>query len=80
MGFSESAEPVVERGPFGVENLIAGFWVLKYDGFEQALDFAKKVPFKKGKVEVRQIAGPDDFEDSLSEEIRAGWEEARKKK
>lgn len=60
VSYSEESEPVVKCGPFELENLVAGYWVLKLDSIEEAIEFAKKVPFKGGSVQIRKIAGPDE--------------------
>jgi hypothetical protein len=70
VSYSKDAAPTVQNGPFGLDNLIAGYWILKLATFEEAVNFAKKAPFKEGYVEVRQIAGEEDFGDALSDEIR----------
>lgn len=71
VNYTKDAPPTVTPGPFGLGNLVAGYWILKLNTFEEALDFAKKVPFKEGSVEVRQVAGVEDFGDALSEEAKA---------
>jgi len=55
----------LEKGPFSDPNrLVAGYWIIKADSKEEAIDWAKKAPFKSGQVEVRQIfepfGAPDD--------------------
>jgi hypothetical protein len=62
VNFSEDADPAVIEGPFALGNLVSGFWLLKLHSMEQAIEFAKKVPFKSGSVEVRKLHGPGDFE------------------
>jgi hypothetical protein len=62
--------PTVQDGPFGFDNLVAGYWIIKAASLEEALDFAKKVPFKDGAVEVRRIQGIEDFGENLSEEMK----------
>jgi hypothetical protein len=54
-------EPKVEAGPFQLKNLVSGFWILKLDSLEEAIEWAKKIPFKIGSVEVRKIAGLEGF-------------------
>jgi hypothetical protein len=71
VSYSKDGPPVVQPGPFSLDNLIAGYWVLKLNTFEEALDFAKKAPFKDGYVEVRQVAGEEELGDALSDEIKA---------
>jgi hypothetical protein len=79
INFSEGSEPTVKRGPFELENLVAGYWVLKLDSIEQVIEWAKKIPFKKGSVEIRKVAGPEDFGDAMTEELRQQEDEMRKK-
>jgi hypothetical protein len=73
--YSKDAAPKVESGPFGLDNLVAGYWVLKLNTLEEAIEFAKKAPFKDGAVEVRQIAGIDDFGDALPADMKKQMEE-----
>src|SRR4051812_35217953 len=44
--FSQPSAPAVTQGPFALENLVSGFWIVKLDSFEDAVAWAKKVPFK----------------------------------
>lgn len=46
------------QGPFDVEaeNHVSGFWIIKADSAEDALGWAKKIPFGKGEVTVRELA------------------------
>lgn len=67
LNFSEGSEPTVTHGPFELENLVAGYWKLKLDSIEQAIEWAKKIPFKKGSVEIRRVAGPEDFGNAMTE-------------
>ena len=61
--FSSTAEPTVTRGPFDVSSLVSGYWLIKTDTLEDAIEWAKKVPFKRDDeaVEIRQISTPKDF-------------------
>jgi len=63
---------VLEKGPFDLETqgTISGYWFLKADNIETVLEYAKKVPFREGKVEVRRVAGSDDFGEKLLGEIQ----------
>ena len=77
--FSEGSEPSITNGPFELENLVAGYWILKLDNIDEAIKFAKGIPFKNGGVDIRQIAGPEDFGDELTEEQKKQWEVESKK-
>ncbi|KAK3684176.1 hypothetical protein B0T22DRAFT_469808 [Podospora appendiculata] len=76
------SEAEVEKGPFDLEKqgTISGFWFVKADSIEVVLEFAKKVPFKEGQVEVRRVAGADDFGEELLAEMREGQNKLRGEK
>lgn len=76
--FSDS-EPQVQDGPFALENLVSGLWIVKLDSFEDAVSWARKIPFTHGSVEIRQTYGPEDFGDSLTDDLKAQEAELRKR-
>lgn len=52
----------VVEGPFGnTEELIAGFWLIQVRSREEALEWVKRIPFREGEVEVRQVFEAEDF-------------------
>ncbi|MEU8548590.1 YciI family protein [Streptomyces roseoverticillatus] len=54
---------VVTHGPFPgpPEQLVAGFWVIRAKDRDEAVEWARKVPFEDGEIEVRQIFEESDF-------------------
>jgi hypothetical protein len=53
----------VTDGPFTeTKELIAGFWLIQVKSKEEAIEWARRVPFDDGEVEVRQVFEPSDFE------------------
>ena len=49
-------------GPFAEsKELIAGFWVIQVKSKEEAVEWAKRVPFEDGEVELRPFFELDDF-------------------
>jgi hypothetical protein len=66
------AEPAVTRGPFDPASLVSGYWIIKAASLDEAISWAKKVPFKADDavVEVRQVAGEEDFGDFLTEDLK----------
>ena len=66
-------------GPFAeTKELIAGFWIWQVKSFEEAVDWARKIPNTDGEhgvVEVRRIFSPEDFGDALTPEIADKVEE-----
>jgi hypothetical protein len=68
-------ERSVVDGPFTeAKELIAGWWLLKVDSREQAIEWISKAPFGAVpggfEVEVRQVAGDDDLGDAFTPELR----------
>jgi hypothetical protein len=75
--FSGSKRTVTD-GPFTeTKELIAGFWLIQVNSKEEALEWAKRVPFEEGEIEIRQVFEADDFGPALSPELRAQEERLR---
>ncbi|CAM4217297.1 YciI family protein [Kibdelosporangium persicum] len=56
-----SATKVVD-GPFAeAKELIAGYWVIQVSSREEAVEWARRIPFQEGEVEVRQVFEEEDF-------------------
>src|SRR5262249_45072182 len=52
----------VTDGPFPeTRELVAGFWIFQVKSKQEAIDWAKRIPFTEGEVEIRQIFEADDF-------------------
>ncbi|HEX7071741.1 MAG TPA: YciI family protein [Rhodothermales bacterium] len=61
----------VVDGPFTeTKELVAGFWLIQTNSWDEALDWAKRVPFREGEVEIRQIFEAEDFGENYTEEVR----------
>jgi hypothetical protein len=77
--FNGRGNAIVTDGPFAeTKELIAGFWVLECKTPEEALGWAKRVPFDDGEVELRPYHEPEDFEGVASDEVIAqeqAWRE-----
>jgi len=76
--FSGSDRTVVD-GPFAeTKELIAGFWLIQVKSREEAIEWIKRVPFKEGEIEIRQVFETEDFAPSdPSGELRAAEERLR---
>ena len=49
-------------GPFTEsKELVAGFWILQVRSKEEAIEWAKRVPFEEGEVELRQVFETEEF-------------------
>ncbi|HEU0078733.1 MAG TPA: YciI family protein [Longimicrobiaceae bacterium] len=59
--FSGSERTVVD-GPFAeTKELLAGFWLIQVKSREEALEWVRRIPFREGEVEVRQVFESADF-------------------
>ena len=70
----------VTDGPFAeTKELLAGYWLIDVKSKEEALEWATRIPFEDGEVEVRQVFETSDFpSESLSPEAAAREEEMRR--
>ena len=56
------ARRTVIDGPFAeTKELVAGFWVIQVKSKEEALEWAKRIPFEDGEVELRPFFELEDF-------------------
>ncbi|CAN5902797.1 YciI family protein [soil metagenome] len=63
--------PTVTDGPFAeTKELIAGFWLIQVKSREEALEWARRVPFQEGEIEIRQVFEADDFGAEFTPELR----------
>jgi hypothetical protein len=52
----------VTDGPFTeTKELIAGFWLIQVPSMDEAIEWARRIPFSDGEVEVRQVFEASDF-------------------
>jgi hypothetical protein len=66
------AKRTVIDGPFTeTKELIAGFWLIQAKSREEAIEWAKRVPFQEGEVEIRQVFELEDFGPSEAVERHA---------
>ena len=70
----------VRDGPFTeTKELVAGFWIWQVKSKQEALEWAKRIPFQEGEVEIRQIFELDDFGDEFTPELREQLRERRQR-
>jgi hypothetical protein len=75
--FSGSDRAVI-NGPFELaKDLIAGFWIFQVKSKEEAIEWAKRIPFTEGEVEIRQVFEAEDFGPSLTPEVKEQEERLR---
>jgi len=59
----------VTDGPFTeTKELIAGFWLIQVKSKEEAIEWARRVPFEDGEIEIRQVFELEDFPTDPAEE------------
>jgi hypothetical protein len=76
--FSGSNRTVTE-GPFGnPDSLVAGFWIWQVGSKDEAIEWAKRIPFRDGEVEIRQVFESEDFGAEFTPELRAAEERIRR--
>jgi hypothetical protein len=75
------SQPVVTDGPFAeTKELIAGFWLMQVDSFEDAVEWIKRCPNphdEPGEIEIRQVFEAEDFGEELTPELREQEERIR---
>jgi hypothetical protein len=65
-------KPAVTDGPFTeTKELIAGFWLIQAKSMEEAVEWARRVPFVDGQIEVRQVFELEDFGTSDAVDLHA---------
>lgn len=76
--FSGRTRTVID-GPFAeTRALVSGFWMLRLNSLEEAVAWARRVPFDEGEIEIRQVFDAEDFAPSdPTGELRAAEERLR---
>ena len=55
-------KPTLVDGPFAeAKEIIAGFWIIQVKSKEEAIEWARRVPFEEGEVELRPFFELEDF-------------------
>ena len=58
----EGKEPTVTDGPFAEsKEQLGGFYLLECKDLDEALEYAKKIPFQNGSIEVRPVMDYSEF-------------------
>jgi hypothetical protein len=66
----DNGKTTVTDGPFTeAKELIAGFWLLQTRSMEETIEWARRIPFQDGEVEIRQVSELEDFEPVMTPEI-----------
>ena len=60
------AKRIVTDGPFAeTKELLAGFWLIQVKSKAEAIEWASRVPFAEGEIELRQVFEESDFPPEL---------------
>ena len=74
VSFGGDGERTVTDGPFAeTKELIAGYWLMQVDSFEEAVEWIKRCPNphdEPGEIEIRQVFEAEDFGEELTPELR----------
>jgi hypothetical protein len=74
-------KPTVIDGPFTeAKELVAGYWMIQVKSREEALEWARRVPFVDGEIELRQVFELEDFAPSEAVDRHAQLREQFEKK
>lgn len=69
--FTDKKATVVD-GPFAeTKELVSGFWLWQVSSLDEAMEWAGRVPFVDGEVEVRPIFEMEDFGEEFTPEMQA---------
>jgi hypothetical protein len=61
----------VVDGPFAeAKELIAGFWIWQVKSMDEALEWARRAPFREGQLELRTVFEAEDFGEAYTPELR----------
>lgn len=74
------ADRTVEQGPFALDNLIAGFWLIEVKSKEEAIEWVKRCPnpmLGESEIEIRQVFSTEDFGPALTPELRESEDRMR---
>ncbi|SFQ55029.1 Uncharacterized conserved protein [Amycolatopsis arida] len=79
--FTGKGQTTVVDGPFTeTKELVAGYWIIDVASREEAIEWARKVPFGPGgEIEVRKVAEAEDFGEEFTPELREREERLRER-
>lgn len=82
--YAKGEAPSVTDGPFAeTKELVAGFWMWQVRDMDEALEWARRIPFggevgDAGTVEIRPVFETEDFGEEMTPELREREEQMRK--
>lgn len=68
----KGGKPSIVDGPFTeTKELVAGFWLIQAKSRQEAIEWARRVPFVDGEIEIRQVFELEDFGQSDATDLHA---------
>lgn len=78
--FEGKGQTTVVDGPFTeTKELVAGYWILDVKSKDEAIEWARRVPFAEGEIEIRKVAEPEDFGEEYTPEVAAAEDKLRER-
>jgi hypothetical protein len=69
--FDEKGASTVIDGPFTeTKELVSGYWVFEVSSREEAIEWARKAPFRGGELEIRPFSTAEDFGEAFTPELQ----------
>jgi hypothetical protein len=76
--FDDSGHATVIDGPFAeTKELVSGYWVFEVSSREEAIEWARKAPFRGGELEIRPFSVAEDFGEAFTPELQDKENELR---
>ena len=76
--FDDEGNATVIDGPFTeTKELVSGYWVFEVSSTEEAVEWARKAPFRGGELEIRPFSVPEDFGEAFTPELQDKENELR---
>ena len=76
--FDDEGNASVIDGPFAeTKELVSGYWVFEVSSTEEAVEWARKAPFRGGELEIRPFSVPEDFGEAFTPELQEKENELR---
>ena len=71
LSFDQAGNATVIDGPFTeTKELVSGYWVWEVSSREEAIEWARKAPFRGGELEIRPFSVPEDFGEAFTAELQ----------
>ncbi|MBN1093290.1 YciI family protein [Blastococcus sp. TML/M2B] len=69
--FDDKGEATVVDGPFTeTKELVSGYWIFDVSSKEEAVEWARKAPFRGGELEIRPFSVAEDFGEAFTPELQ----------